>query len=75
MKNNPCFPPVQLLCGGTTRHFFSIFLLQKLLAYPMLITCGKVWLEMIQKVEKTLVKSCGSIFPGSTAACSSDNLL
>ena len=65
---------VQLLCGWKAGNFFSIILLQKLLVCGMLITCGKVWLEMNPKVEKTLVHSGGSFLQQSIAACSSDIL-
>ena len=43
-----CFPG-----DGTARHFFAISFLQKLLGWPMLITCVEVWLVKIPFIEKT----------------------
>lgn len=50
MRKSPNF---RFISGGTGRHFFSMNLLQKLLAQALLITCVEVWLEKITLLQKT----------------------
>lgn len=46
-------PDLRFFSDGTGRHFFSMILLQKLLAQAVLITCVEVWLEKITPLQKT----------------------
>lgn len=46
--------------AGTSRHIFSMLLLQKLLAKALLITCAELWLEKISALQKTPSKVVGA---------------